>query len=115
MNSSIHILYSLSQSIYQYRHNSFISNDNIFSSHRELDSIYIDIPDIEEIIIISDIHINYGKYEIIADKRILGKMTSILLKKYKNITIRIYDIEDYKKISISFDVTLAKKSIRSCL
>ena len=118
MNSAIYMLYSLPQTIYQYRQQLTINSDTIFTYQRQLykdDSIYIDIPDIPEIIIISDIHIDSAKYEIIADKRILGKITSIIVKKYKNITFRIYDIEDYEKMNLSFNITLAKKSIRSCI
>ena len=118
MNSSIYILYSLPQSIYQYRQHLTFNSDNTFISYREIendDSVYIDIPNIPEIIIISDIHIDSGKYEIIVDKRILRNIKSVFLKKYKNVSIRVYDIEDYKKLTISFDVTLAKKSIQSCL
>jgi hypothetical protein len=118
MNSAIHILYSSSHSIYQYRQYLTINPDVIFTYQRDLykdDSIYIDIPDIQEIIFLSDIQIESGKYEIIADKRIVRDITSILVKKYKNITIRLYDILDYEKMVLSFNVTLAKKSIRSCL
>jgi hypothetical protein len=118
MNSAIYTLYSLPNSIYQYRQHLNIKPDVLFGCVRENhkdDSIYIDIPDIPEIIILSDIDIKFAKYEIIIDKRIVRNVCSILVKKYKNVVIRVYDVEDYEKMEISFNITLAKKSIRSCL
>jgi len=119
MNSAIRTLYSNPQSVYQYRERLTLNPDTLYEYHRELykdDSVYIDIPDIPEIFILSDIRVEaYGKYEIIVDKRIIGEVKSLLVKKYKKITIRLYDIQDYEKFSISFDITLAKPSIRACL
>lgn len=120
MNSAIRILYSIPQSIYQYREQLTLNNPNVlYEYNKELykdDSIYIGLPDISEILILSDIRVEgHGKYDIIVDNRILREVKSILVKKYKKVTIRVYDIQDYEKFSISFDITLAKPSIRSCL
>jgi len=117
MNSAIYKLYSLSKSIYQYRQHLTIKPDALFGYEKEIckdDSMHIYIPDIPEIIILSDIDIKFAKYEIITDKRIVRNLGSILVKKYKNVSIRVYDIEDYEKMEISFNITLAKNSIRSC-
>lgn len=117
LNSAIYRLYSTSESIFQYRQKLNIHPDTLYLYHKELytNSIYIEIPDIKEIVIISNIISNNSNYEIIADKNIIGKMDSILVKKYKKIYIRVYDINNYDSFNISFDVTLAKKSIRSSL
>jgi hypothetical protein len=119
MNSAIHRLYSSPKSVYQYRENLTSSPDVLYTYHKDIyrdNSIYIEIPEVPEIITISDIRIeSSGKYEIIADKQIIGEVSSILVKKYKKVTIRVYDIENYEKFNISFCVTLAKNSIRSCL
>ena len=118
LNSAIYILYSMPESIFQYRQTLDINPDTLYLYHKEIytDSIYIEIPDIKEIIIISNIiSNNNSKYEIIADKNIMGRIDSISVKKYKKIYIRVYDINNYDSFNISFDVTLAKKSIRSSL
>lgn len=117
MNSAINILYSIPQSIYQYKEHLTINQDSFYTYHKEVynDSIYIELPDIKEIIILSNFIIENGDYEIIADKQILGKVNSILLKKYNKLLIRVYNIKDYNSFKISFDVTLAKPYIKSCL
>lgn len=120
LNSAIYRLYSSTESTFQYRQTLTINSDTLYLYNRELytDSIYIEIPDVKEIIIISNIKVNNNtKYEIIADKNIISRscIDSILVKKYKKVYIRVYDIDNYDLFNISFDVTLAKNSIRSSL
>lgn len=114
LNSAIYTLYSIPESIIEYKEEIKIYSDHLY--HKELydDSIYIDIPDIKEIFIISNIVVHKGNYEIIADKNILGSIPIILFQKYKKVSIRLYNIKEYKSLKISFNVTLAKK-IRSFL
>ncbi len=119
LNSAIRTLYSNPRTVYQYRENITHNPDPLYLSNKELyknNSLYIEIPSIPEIIILSDITVNTDvNYEIIADKRILGNVQSILVKKYHKVIIHIYDIKDFQSLKISFDVTLAKPSVRSCL
>jgi hypothetical protein len=117
MNSAINILYSIPQSIYQYRENLTINQNLFYTYHKQVskDSICIELPDIKEIIILSNFILENSDYEIIADKQILGKINSIFVKKYTKIVIRVYNIKDYNSFKISFDVTLEKPSIKSCL
>ena len=119
LNTAIYRLYSIDDSILQYRQYLGINPDITYIYHKQLykDDLYIEIPEIPEIIIISNIkiHNNTANFEIIADKNIIKCGDSILIKKYKKVFIRIYDITSHKNFKISFDVTLAKLSLRSCL
>lgn len=117
LNSAIYMLYSIKESIFQYREILTINHDTLYLYHKDInsDSIYIEIPDIKEIFIISNIKTNKSKYDIIADKNIIKNEESIFVQKYKKVYIRVYEIENYEIFNISFDVTLAKKNIRSNL
>jgi|Laugresu1bdmlbsd_1035121.scaffolds.fasta_scaffold05135_5 hypothetical protein len=121
INSAIYKLYSSEKSIIQYRQNIFINiNDINYIIHKELyeddDSVYIEMPNIPEITIISDVCLNKdANYEFIADKNIIKNTESILVKKYKKVFIRIYNITSYDSLIISFVVTLTKNNIKSCL
>jgi len=85
MNSAIHVLYSIQQSIYQYRERLPLNSDVLYVYHRDLakdGSVYIDIPDIPdipEIFVLSDIRVEKGKYDVITDKRIIGEVKSVLV------------------------------------
>jgi len=113
LNQYINRLYSSNRSIIQYREILTTRIDPIYQVSFKKGSLYIEIPDIQDIIIISNINSN-ANYEIIADENIIND-NNILLTRYKKVVIRIFDIKDYDTFYISFDVTLAKKSIRSCL
>jgi len=109
LNSAIYTLYSLEESIIEYKQTISLNSDPFY--HKEIyeDSIYIEIPDIKEIFIISNIVTNECNYEVIADKYILGPVNIILVKKHKKVSIRLYNIRNYHSVKISFDITLAKK------
>jgi len=125
INSALFNLYSGNKSIIQYKQFLSIKKDVNYIQYKQLyeddNSIYIEIPKIQEITMISNINIdsknkNAG-YEFIIDKNIIKK-ESILIKDYKNfknIFLRIYNITNYSEFLVSFDVTLTKKSIRSSL
>lgn len=118
LNNSLNRLYSISDSVYQYRQTLTIIPDTMYLYHKEIytDSLYIEIPDIKEISIISDIRVKGpAKYDIIADKFIISNKSCIVVARYKKVYIRVFDIDNYDSFNISFDVTLFKKSIRSSL
>lgn len=121
INSAIYKLYSGEKSIVQYKQYLTSKEDVNFIQYKfykdgKLDFIHIEIPQIPEIIMISNVNIEYAKYHFIVDKNIknIVKEDGILIIK-KIILINIYNIIDYSKFKIDFDVTLAKISIRSCL
>jgi hypothetical protein len=112
LNSALYILYSLTESIIEYKQEITVDSDPLWNMYNSLcdDSVYIDIPDIKEMFIISNIVTNNCNYEVIVDKNILGSIKVVLLKKHKRVSIRLYNLKDYNSFKISFDVTLTKKN-----
>lgn len=79
-------------------------------------SLYIQIPNKEDLLDISNINVEGSNYEIILDKNIVGKVRYIFAKGYNIIFIRLYDFDNIEKIKVSFDMTFSKNSkIKSCL
>ena len=118
LNNAINRLYSTSRSVYQYTQTLTIIPDTMYLYHKEIytNSLYIEVPDIKEISIISNIRINgSAKYDFIADKCIISNKSCIIVARYKKVYIRVFNIDNYDSFSISFDVTLLKNSIRSSL
>lgn len=118
LNGGIHALYSSTQLVYNYKQN-FNYNQGLFTDSAYInhivefqDKIIITIP--EQIDIISNIKVYGGKYIVSSANNIITDGI-INIHKYNCVKIIIYDIHDYANLTISYDVYLFKKQLKSLL
>ena len=118
INSALHALYSNRCLFFHYQqHLSY--KTGLYTDGMYIGNIIINKNDIviqfpSYCDIISNIYIPNAKFELIDDNKIITS-DIILLKKYKNIKLRVYEIKDISNLEIYFDVYLMKDKLKSAL
>ena len=118
LNSAIHALNANNCLFYKYQqHISY--RMGLYTDGTYIDSIKVNQKDItiefpSYCDIISNIYIPNAKFKILDGDNVITTDV-IILKRYKNIFLRIYDITDINNLEIYFDVYLLQNKLKSAL
>ena len=118
LNSAIQSLYSSNKLVkcisHEFNYTTGFGIDSAFNNHVTESNGQIIIQFPEPINIVTGIKISHGKFKLLDGEVPINKSV-INLSKYKNLKLVIYDISDYSKLSICWDIYLIKNNLISSL
>jgi hypothetical protein len=118
LNGGIHTLYSSSKLVHHYKqifnYAQGLYTDSAYINYIEESQGKITITIPEQINIINNIRVNGAKFLVTDGKKIITDHI-INIKKYPQVKIQIYNIQNYSNLTICYEVYLFKKQLQSFL
>lgn len=118
LNNGLHTLYSSTDLVVKYHqifnYNMGLAFDSAYINHIEElhDQIIIKFP--EQINLITNVVVYGAKYKFIDGNKLIDS-DIINTQKYKDLKMCVYDIKEYYKLKITYDVYLFKKKLLCAL